>query len=221
MFHEPGNGNLNKLEARSLLGISLGQPRRSRQSVRAYIFLTEQVVVRGRYEILTALPFGFNWKLKKPVNMAKKSNKTSLHDEEFQAISKLAISDSQEINNSVSITNEIPEIQEGEKRFGVGFPNPSDTQQIYFREEILVDESSSNSKNVSTLKHSKITNDNKNLKVSKSQKGNDISRKRKLSKIILTMIELLVVTNCQLIIILMIVILLIKIILSRMTITKY
>lgn len=93
MFLMPGNENLGKMDARSQYGVSMGPSKRSRQSVRAYIFLTESVVVRERYEILNALPFGFNWILKRPVNNFKNSNKINVHEEEFQAVSKLLVSE--------------------------------------------------------------------------------------------------------------------------------
>ena len=79
MFRMPGNENLGKMDSRSQYGVSMGPSKRSRQSVRAYIFLTESVVVRGRYEILNdALPFvGFNWILKRPVNNFKRAIKST------------------------------------------------------------------------------------------------------------------------------------------------
>jgi hypothetical protein len=49
--------------------------------------------VRGRFEVLNALPFGFKWVMKKPIVKTKKSNKTQIHNQDFQLASKLLISD--------------------------------------------------------------------------------------------------------------------------------
>jgi hypothetical protein len=154
----------------------MGQPRRRRQSIRAYIFTTESVVVRGRYEILNVLPYGFNWKLKKPINTAKKTNKINLVDEEFQAVSKLLISSSTNTEQSISLTNEIPEFQEGEKRFGEGFPIAVEIDRVYPREEILVN---------SNTKPTKIKNKSKKTKSSPTVNGSiSISNKTQSAPLI-------------------------------------
>jgi hypothetical protein len=82
----------------------------------------------------------FNWKLKSPVSKAKKTNKITMVDEEFQAISKLLISSSLNTEQSISLTNEIPEFQVGAKLFGEGFPTTIEIDQIFPREEILAED---------------------------------------------------------------------------------
>jgi len=132
MFHRPGNENLEKMDARSQLGVSLGPSRRSRQCTRAYIFETERVVVRGRYDVCDALTFGFNWILRNPTNTYKKSNKMAVATNEFQAISKLVIS---EPYNLIA-NSEVPiDTHETEELFGES-SSSKEVEQIDENQEV-------------------------------------------------------------------------------------
>ena len=92
MFHMAGNENLNKWDARSQLGVSLGPSRRSRQSIRAYIIQQNppRVKVRSHYTILNTLPPGFAW-IEKPVSADGVEQSQAIYTMGFQLINRVKI----------------------------------------------------------------------------------------------------------------------------------
>jgi hypothetical protein len=83
-----GNENLSTFDPRSEIGIALGPSHKSRQSIRAYMLLAERIKVRGHYTVLNALPIGFKWKLKTPIDKAKNSSKDPIHNNDRFSINK-------------------------------------------------------------------------------------------------------------------------------------